>query len=169
MKKVSDNKLFLMSLVITGAIVLVLHLTTDTISRIRNIDFGTVLLICMVFFLLMIILTILRKTLGDKDEQKALKKESAKQFEKVDKLLNSTAEAEKPKESEAQDPGEPVKCPKCQAEQISADKKGFGAGKAVAGLAVAGPVGLAAGAIGAKKVRVTCLKCGNQWEAGKDK
>lgn len=60
-----------------------------------------------------------------------------------------------------------VKCPKCGSTQISADKKGFGAGKAVVGAAIAGPIGLAAGNIGAKRVRVTCLKCGNQWMAGK--
>ena len=62
---------------------------------------------------------------------------------------------------------EPVKCPRCGSTQISSDKKGFGVGKAVIGNAIAGPIGLAAGNIGAKKVRITCLKCGKQWEAGK--
>lgn len=59
-----------------------------------------------------------------------------------------------------------ARCPKCGSSSISADKKGFGVGKAVIGAAVAGPLGMAAGNIGAKKVRVTCLKCGNQWMAG---
>lgn len=62
---------------------------------------------------------------------------------------------------------EPIKCPRCGSTQISSDKKGFGVGKAVIGNAIAGPIGLAAGNIGAKKVRITCLKCGKQWEAGK--
>ncbi len=60
-----------------------------------------------------------------------------------------------------------VTCPRCGSTQISADKKGFGVGKAVVGAAVAGPIGLVAGNIGAKKVRVTCLKCGHSWMAGK--
>jgi uncharacterized paraquat-inducible protein A len=59
------------------------------------------------------------------------------------------------------------RCPKCGSTSISADKKGFGVGKAVMGAAVAGPVGLVAGNIGAKKVRITCLNCGHHWEAGK--
>lgn len=63
---------------------------------------------------------------------------------------------------------EPVKCPKCGSTSISADKKGFGIGKAVVGAAVAGPIGLVAGNIGAKKVRITCLNCGHQFWAGKD-
>lgn len=58
-------------------------------------------------------------------------------------------------------------CPKCNSTSISADKKGFGIGKAVAGAAFAGPVGLVAGNLGAKQVRITCLNCGHQWTAGK--
>jgi ribosomal protein L7/L12 len=57
-------------------------------------------------------------------------------------------------------------CPKCHSTSLSAHKKGFGIGKAVVGVAFA-PIGLVAGNIGAKKVRVTCLKCGNQFWAGK--
>lgn len=65
-------------------------------------------------------------------------------------------------------------CPKCYSTSLTANKKGFGIGKAVvggiAGVATGGTlglVGLAAGNIGAKKVRVTCLKCGHQFWAGK--
>lgn len=57
-------------------------------------------------------------------------------------------------------------CPKCGCTSISANKKGFGIGKAVIGAAFT-PIGLVAGNLGAKKVRITCLKCGNQWFAGK--
>lgn len=60
------------------------------------------------------------------------------------------------------------KCPKCKSTSITADKKGFGVGKAVVGAAVAGPLGLVAGNIGSKKVRITCLNCGHQWMAGRN-
>ena len=58
-------------------------------------------------------------------------------------------------------------CPKCLSTSLSAHKKGFGVGKAAVGGLVAGPLGLVAGNIGAKKIRVTCLKCGHQFWAGK--
>ena len=57
-------------------------------------------------------------------------------------------------------------CPKCGCTNLSADKKGFGIGKAVVGAALTGGIGLIAGNIGAKKIRVTCLKCGHQFIAG---
>ncbi|HCX63443.1 MAG TPA: hypothetical protein DHU59_13545 [Clostridiales bacterium] len=61
-------------------------------------------------------------------------------------------------------------CPKCYSTDLTAHKKGFGVGKAVVGAAAASvvfaPIGLVAGNIGAKKVRVTCLKCGHQFWAG---
>lgn len=58
-------------------------------------------------------------------------------------------------------------CPRCYSISLSANKKGFGIGKAVVGAAVTfSPLGLVAGNIGAKKVRVTCLKCGHQFWAG---
>jgi hypothetical protein len=58
-------------------------------------------------------------------------------------------------------------CPKCYSTSLSAHKKGFGIGKAVVGASLTGGIGLVAGNIGAKKVRVTCLKCGHQFWAGK--
>lgn len=58
-------------------------------------------------------------------------------------------------------------CPKCHSTSLSAQKKGFGIGKAVVGAALTGGIGLVAGNIGSKKVRVTCLKCGHQFWAGK--
>lgn len=54
-------------------------------------------------------------------------------------------------------------CPKCGSTSLTANKKGFGIGKAVVGAALTGGIGLAAGNIGAKKVRVTCLNCGYQF------
>lgn len=59
-------------------------------------------------------------------------------------------------------------CPKCFSTNLRSDKKGFGVGKAVVGASVAGAVGLAAGNMGAKKIRMTCLKCGYQFWAGKE-
>ena len=57
-------------------------------------------------------------------------------------------------------------CPKCKSTSLSAHKKGFGIGKAVVGAIATGGIGLVAGNIGAKKVRVTCMKCGHQFWAG---
>lgn len=42
-------------------------------------------------------------------------------------------------------------------------------GKAIGGIALLGLVGLLGGLVGSKKVLVTCLKCGKQWQAGKNK
>ncbi|WP_235847415.1 hypothetical protein [Intestinibacillus massiliensis] len=55
-------------------------------------------------------------------------------------------------------------CPKCGSTSLTANKKGFGIGKAVVGAAAAGPLGLVAGNLGAKKVWVTCLNCGHRWK-----
>ena len=59
-------------------------------------------------------------------------------------------------------------CFKCGSTSISANKKGFSVGKAALGAFIAGPLGLTAGGIGAKKIRITCLNCGNDWIAGAD-
>lgn len=59
-----------------------------------------------------------------------------------------------------------VKCPRCGSDQITANKQGFNAGKAAAGFFLTGGVGLLAGTLGANKVKVTCLACGHDWEAG---
>lgn len=59
-----------------------------------------------------------------------------------------------------------IKCPKCGSTQIHADKKGYSAGKAAAGVILTGGIGLAAGAIGKNKIIITCLKCGNQFKPG---
>lgn len=56
-----------------------------------------------------------------------------------------------------------VKCPCCGSMQITANKKGYSAGKAVAGLAIAGGIGLLAGFIGSGNIKITCLKCGYSW------
>ena len=57
-------------------------------------------------------------------------------------------------------------CPHCGSSQLTANKKGFGAGKAVTGALLTGGIGLLAGFIGSGKVKVTCLKCGRTFDAG---
>lgn len=57
-------------------------------------------------------------------------------------------------------------CPKCLSTSLTANKKGFGIGKAVVGGALVGPIGLVAGNIGRSNVTVTCLNCGNRFKPG---
>lgn len=61
---------------------------------------------------------------------------------------------------------EKMYCPYCGSSQLTANKKGFGAGKAVVGAALTGGIGLLAGFIGSGNVKVTCLKCGRRWNPG---
>lgn len=55
-------------------------------------------------------------------------------------------------------------CPKCHSTSLTANKKGFGIGKAAAGAIVAGPYGLLAGGVGSRKVTITCLNCGHKFK-----
>ncbi len=59
-----------------------------------------------------------------------------------------------------------VKCPKCRSTQISANKKGFSGGKAVAGVILVGGIGALAGTSGSNKIKITCLSCGYTFEPG---
>ena len=58
-------------------------------------------------------------------------------------------------------------CPKCGSTSLSANKKGFSAGKAAAGMFAVGLGGAVFGAAGANKIKVTCLSCGYQYKPGK--
>jgi len=54
-------------------------------------------------------------------------------------------------------------CPKCHLgylDAIGERKGGFSAGKATLGAIIAGPIGLAAGALGKKKTTYRCSRCG---------
>ncbi len=89
-------------------------------------------------------------------------KENAKQQAEAKRL-----EQEALKERIAQYDKEGVAyCPRCYSTNLTANKKGFGFGKAVVGTILAGPLGAAAGGIGSGKVRLTCLKCGHQFKPG---
>jgi len=60
-----------------------------------------------------------------------------------------------------------MKCPKCGSEQITIQKKGFSAGKAILGAVLVGPVGLVGGAIGANNIKAICLNCGHSFDIKK--
>ena len=54
-------------------------------------------------------------------------------------------------------------CPKCgigYMQPIGERKGGFSGGKAALGVFIAGPIGLAAGALGKKKTMYQCSRCG---------
>lgn len=54
-------------------------------------------------------------------------------------------------------------CPKCRIGYLNAigeRKGGFSGGKAAVGAILVGPIGLAAGALGKKKVTYQCNRCG---------
>ncbi|MEE0740762.1 MAG: zinc ribbon domain-containing protein [Emergencia sp.] len=87
----------------------------------------------------------------------------AKEFV-TSKMIEKQREREKIKEYER---NKIPYCPKCHSTSLSANKKGFGIGKAVAGAYLTGGIGLVAGNINAKKVRLTCMNCGYQFWPGK--
>jgi len=59
----------------------------------------------------------------------------------------------------------PVTCPKCHSTSIVTQKKGFGLGKAAAGVFLTGNVlGAAAGVAGANKPVNVCQRCGHKWK-----
>lgn len=64
------------------------------------------------------------------------------------------------------EPSTAVRCPRCGSDSITANKKGFGLGKAAVGGLLIGPVGLLGGLFGSKKIKVFCLKCGHSWKPG---
>jgi hypothetical protein len=59
-----------------------------------------------------------------------------------------------------------IHCPKCRSTQVSAQKQGFGLGKAAVGGVLTGGVGLLGGFIRSRKVYLTCLKCGHRFKPG---
>jgi DNA-directed RNA polymerase subunit RPC12/RpoP len=62
-----------------------------------------------------------------------------------------------------------VRCPKCNSNQITANKKGFSGKKAVGGVLLTGGIGLLAGTLGSNNVVITCLACGKKFKPGEGK
>lgn len=60
---------------------------------------------------------------------------------------------------EEQNANNHVYCPFCGGTNLVTNQKGFGAGKALTGAVLAGGIGLLAGFIGSKDIRITCLQC----------
>ena len=61
-----------------------------------------------------------------------------------------------------------VCCPNCGSTQITANKKGFSLGKAIAGGIILTPIaGVATGMLGKNKIIITCLSCGKQFKPGR--
>ena len=60
-----------------------------------------------------------------------------------------------------------MKCPSCGSTSLSGNKKGYSIIKGAIGAAIFGIWGLPAGNIGAKKIKVTCIKCGYEFEVEK--
>lgn len=62
---------------------------------------------------------------------------------------------------------EEIVCPKCHSNQLTANSKGFNNTNAALGMLTGNAVqGLALGMLGSNKIIVTCLKCGNKFQAG---
>ena len=57
-------------------------------------------------------------------------------------------------------------CPKCGSDKLTANEKGFSAGKAIVGGVLTGGIGLIAGFHGKGKVNITCLSCGTKFKPG---
>lgn len=62
-----------------------------------------------------------------------------------------------------------IGCPRCGSTELHAEKQGFSGKKALVGAVLTGGVGLLAGTIGSKNIKITCLKCGHSFKAGEGK
>ncbi len=107
----------------------------------------------------------------EKERKKRLKEEEKerkrKEFERI--MASNPEVTPKPKQIKANRFKEErtVSCPKCGSTQLTANKKGFSLGKAVAGGIILAPIaGVATGMIGKNKIIITCLNCGKQFKPG---
>ena len=62
-------------------------------------------------------------------------------------------------ENQNQPQSDQVYCPFCGSTNLITNQKGFGAGKALTGALLTGGIGLLAGFIGSKDIKVTCMHC----------
>jgi len=90
--------------------------------------------------------------------QDLLEFEKADKKETTDEIRKETVETQ-PKEKK-------MLCPKCYSDQLTSDKKGFSAGKAIVGGLLVGPLGLAGGLLGSKKLVIYCVACGHKFKPG---
>ena len=113
----------------------------------------------------------LRRRKIDPEYVRQAKERSAGVPDNTDATTASSYDAQREKleykiaKQEYRDLKNQARCPRCKSTSLSGHKKGFGIGKAVVGATITGGVGLVAGNIGAKRVRVTCMKCGKQFWA----
>ena len=97
------------------------------------------------------------KSLSFSEKRKLKKEQEAKKFREL---------GTKKRKLDEQDI---VYCPKCASTSLSAGKKGLDVGSAIFGASLFGTIGLMAGAGDTESIKVTCLKCGHQFKAGKIK
>lgn len=163
----------LLSLLLTGVIfVWALFCNWGVPYFTAHFTFGRMVLPFILFFLfamliirfLVFVIAELKRIRNLSPEERAA--EQQKRLALQEKMQQSRAEIRENNAPARQVDNTP-KCPKCGSTSIAANQKGFGIGKAVVGAAVAGPLGLMAGNVGAKKVYITCLNCGHRWQAGK--
>ncbi|MDO9256440.1 MAG: hypothetical protein Q7U54_13065 [Bacteroidales bacterium] len=96
--------------------------------------------------------------------ERDIRQKELQQQASIKSITNNSHIAEnKPEYNSNDQPDNSVKCPKCGSHSIYSDKKGYGLGKGVAGLALFGAIGLLGGMIGKNKVISTCLKCGHKF------
>lgn len=92
------------------------------------------------------------------EELQASRDANINKIEKMTSVKVNIRDKEQIKEDEA------PSCSKCGSKHITAQKQGFGIGKAVVGVVALGPIGTLAGGINKNKIELTCLKCGNKFK-----
>ena len=79
----------------------------------------------------------------------------------------SGAEGAGTQQAQSQTSADTIRCPKCGSAQISANKQGFSARKSCLGFLLGcGIVSVLCGFMGSRKMLITCLACGYQWQPG---
>jgi len=80
-------------------------------------------------------------------------------------LKNHAKQKQIEEEERIQEADEPVRCPKCGSNQISAvNARGVNLKRALAGGVLAGWGGAVIGGVTGNKIILGCHKCGNQWK-----
>lgn len=85
-------------------------------------------------------------------------------------LKNHAKQKQIEEEERIQEADEPVRCPKCGSNQISAvNARGVNLKRALAGGVLAGWGGAVIGGVTGNKIILGCHKCGNQWKPDQQK